>query len=235
MDNYKVYVHISPSNKYYVGITKQNIKNRWKNGSSYKQNSHFYNAIKKYGWDNFQHEVIAENLSKDEACNFEKILIKKLNSNNREFGYNKSVGGEHGGSGAERSKESLKRTSDSLKGHHVSTETRRKISNSRTGLKQSEETKNKISKTLTGHKMSIETRKKMSQNAKKRVSTHPNAKCVKRPILQYDLNMNFIREWSSIMEATIGLGFKSHGCIDNVLSGRSKQTHGFIFRYKNTV
>lgn len=54
----------------------------------------FYRAIQKYGWNNFEHEVIAENLTKDEACEMEKALIKKLKSNDYHFGYNLSAGGE---------------------------------------------------------------------------------------------------------------------------------------------
>ena len=48
-----VYVHISPSNKYYVGITSKEPKVRWgHNGNAY-QTQYFSNAIKKYGWDNW--------------------------------------------------------------------------------------------------------------------------------------------------------------------------------------
>lgn len=89
-----VYVHISPNKKYYVGITSQKPEKRWKGGSGYKNNIHFYNAIQKYGWDNFQHEIIASNLTEQEAENFEILLIDKLKSNNPYFGYNVTAGGE---------------------------------------------------------------------------------------------------------------------------------------------
>lgn len=92
-----VYVHISPSAKYYIGITCQKPHERWgKNGKGYFNygNDHFEKAINKYGWDNFQHEIIASHLTENEAKNFEKLLIKKLNSNNPNYGYNKTAGGD---------------------------------------------------------------------------------------------------------------------------------------------
>lgn len=93
---WSVYIHISPSNKYYVGITSQNpIKIRWgKEGKGYKRSQYFWRAIQKYGWDNFQHEIFAEHLTKEEACKMEKTLIRELNSNNRDYGYNICSGGE---------------------------------------------------------------------------------------------------------------------------------------------
>lgn len=89
-----VYIHISPSNKYYIGITSRPVEKRWRsNGIEYKS-QYFHRAIEKYGWDNFQHEVIASNLTEEEAKNFEKILIAKLKSNNPEYGYNITSGGD---------------------------------------------------------------------------------------------------------------------------------------------
>ena len=87
-------MHTSPSGKIYVGITSRDVRQRWQNGRGYIKNDHFYRAIQKYGWNKFEHEVIAENLTKDEACEMEKVLIKELKSNDYHFGYNLSAGGE---------------------------------------------------------------------------------------------------------------------------------------------
>ena len=95
-NKWTVYIHISPSNKYYVGITSRKPYERWRGGSGYKKNKHFYRAIQKYGWNNFEHEIIAEHLTKDEACNMEKLLIASLNSNDYHYGYNITAGGESG-------------------------------------------------------------------------------------------------------------------------------------------
>ena len=66
MNNYMVYMHISPSNKRYIGITRQKPEYRWRNGSKYKHNRHFTHAINKYGWDNLEHIIFAENLSQED-------------------------------------------------------------------------------------------------------------------------------------------------------------------------
>lgn len=110
---YCVYIHTNKVNgKMYVGQTihGDNPNRRWQNGKSYKHCTYFNRAIEKYGWDNFEHEVIASKLTKTEADNFEKILIKQLNTRNPLFGYNLTDGGE------------------GVCGHKVSEETRHKLS-----------------------------------------------------------------------------------------------------------
>lgn len=95
---YSIYCHTSPSGKKYIGQAKD-IKKRWLvngNGKQYKNCKVFYSAIKKYGWENFEHEIIASNLTKKEADNFEKLLIEKLDTQNREKGYNRADGGSGG-------------------------------------------------------------------------------------------------------------------------------------------
>lgn len=100
-NNWTVYIHIVPKclsghdhDKYYVGITSYDITSRWgKNGCGYKT-QYFNRAIQKYGWNNIKHEIIANNLTHDEACAFEKRLINKLQSNNLKYGYNLTSGGE---------------------------------------------------------------------------------------------------------------------------------------------
>ena len=80
--------------KYYVGITSQTIYERWgKNGRRYK-NSYFKKAIDKYGWNNIQHEIVAEHLTENEAKEMEKALIYVLQSNDKTHGYNITKGGD---------------------------------------------------------------------------------------------------------------------------------------------
>ena len=91
---YTVYIYVNKINKKrYIGMTKQLPKYRWANGKGYKNNDYFINAIQKYGWENFEHNIIAENLSFEKACELEKELIKEYKSNQREFGYNIEGGG----------------------------------------------------------------------------------------------------------------------------------------------
>ena len=91
-DNYSIYKHTSPSGKSYIGITKQGKKRFGKDGNGYKKQRKFYNAIQKYGWDNFKHEIIEDNLSFEQACFGEQLYIEIYDSINN--GYNIAIGGE---------------------------------------------------------------------------------------------------------------------------------------------
>ena len=92
---YKVYCYISPSNKRYVGITKNTLQQRaGANGQLYKHNTYFYKAIKKYGWNNFQKIILFDNLTQDIACDLERFYIRLWNTCNSDYGYNLTFGGE---------------------------------------------------------------------------------------------------------------------------------------------
>lgn len=97
MRKYTVYKHVNKANgKVYVGITaQQNVNDRWRNGTAYA-GQHFGRAIAKYGWDNFDHIIIASGLTKDDACEMERILIKAYDSTNPKKGYNETLGGDGG-------------------------------------------------------------------------------------------------------------------------------------------
>ena len=91
---YKLYVHISPSNKRYYGITRLDVKKRWRSGGcGYRYQPYIWNAIQKYGWDNFTHEVLFDNLTEDEACLIEQCYIALYDTMDRTKGYNCSIGG----------------------------------------------------------------------------------------------------------------------------------------------
>lgn len=83
------------NNKIYIGQTCQNPIYRWgSNGQNYKS-GYFCDAIKHYGWDNFEHIIIKENLTIEEANKLESELIIKYNTINRNFGYNGDYGGDN--------------------------------------------------------------------------------------------------------------------------------------------
>lgn len=91
---YTVYVHTNKVNgKRYFGITRQNVNRRWQNGRGY-QNTYFWNAIQKYGWNGFSHEIVRTGLTREEACELEIRLIEENGTNKRENGYNIASGGQ---------------------------------------------------------------------------------------------------------------------------------------------
>lgn len=93
MKSWTVYKHISPSGKVYVGISS-NVKNRWAASGYYYclSDTAFSRAIRKYGWDNFQHIIINEGLNHQEACNMEIELIAYYKA--KGISYNITDGGE---------------------------------------------------------------------------------------------------------------------------------------------
>jgi group I intron endonuclease len=163
---YCVYVHTNKVNgKMYVGQTCQKPERRWNSGDGYKNCSYFYKAIKKYGWGNFEHEVIASNLTLEEANNFEDLLINKLDTRNQNKGYNLKTGGRNGLL-AEETKEKIKKAVSGenapMLGRHHAQETKDKISRARIGKYSGKDNPN------YGKHHSIEARKKMSERAKER-------------------------------------------------------------------
>lgn len=60
-----------------------------------KENStYFWNAIKKYGWNNFEHYILESNLTLEEANEKERYYISYYNSSNNLYRYNLTLGGE---------------------------------------------------------------------------------------------------------------------------------------------
>lgn len=144
-----VYKHTNKINgKVYIGQTCKQPKKRWRNGKGYKGSKHFYNAIQKYGWDGFEHEILYDNLTLEEANNKEKECIQKYKSNDENFGYNI----REGGFCILVRPETREKVSKALKNHpgywtgkHRDEETKKKISNTSKGKKMSEEAKQNIS------------------------------------------------------------------------------------------
>lgn len=91
---YTVYKHTCPNGKVYIGLTSLPPEQRWNKGRGYSRNYHFFNAIIKYGWDNIEHSILHSNLTATDAQNIEAQLIAQYHSDNPQYGYNHTVGGE---------------------------------------------------------------------------------------------------------------------------------------------
>lgn len=89
--NYCVYEHIFPNGKRYIGISN-NAEKRWRNGKGYETQPKMARAIKKYGWDNVGHNIVVDNVTKEQAETLERYLIAELHT--IEDGYNVSTGGQ---------------------------------------------------------------------------------------------------------------------------------------------
>ena len=160
-------MHISPSNKKYIGITSITVNQRWRKGKGYKNNQYFTKAINKYGWDNFQHIIVARNLAEDEAKWLEIALINRWNSTDTRYGYNITNGGE-GNKGKCHSEETKNKIRDKNTGKFCGKNNPMYGKDWREGKSQEEidEHNRKISKALKGRTFSEEARKKLSESHK---------------------------------------------------------------------
>ena len=156
--------------KSYIGQTIKEPEKRWRHGKAYLSDkndcdSKFAKAIRKYGWDNFQHEVIGivEAETKQQLAwdldEWETYYIDKYDSFYN--GYNSTTGGSGGMVMSEEARQKISETmnrTETKQKHKVATkagmnkpQVRQKISESKKGEKhplygkrRSEETKQKI-------------------------------------------------------------------------------------------
>ena len=150
--SYVVYVHINKTNgKRYYGITSMKPEQRWRNGKGYPENEHFTSAIDEYGWDGFDHIIVARGLTENEAKWLEIEMIREFDTTNRVNGYNKTKGGESW-NGFRHTQESKKKISEALKGRVFTEEHKRNLSKAGKGRTHSEESKQKMREAQRGEK-----------------------------------------------------------------------------------
>ena len=87
---YTVYVHKNLKNeKYYVGSTSMNPKERWNNGRGYKNQPKMWKDIQESNWNtDWVHGILGKFYNKQDALNYEAFLIAMLDT--IENGYNTS-------------------------------------------------------------------------------------------------------------------------------------------------
>jgi len=245
-----IYKITSPSGKIYIGESLH-IERRWEDYkySKAKGQPRLRNSFSKYGVNNHTFEII-------EKCEFDDLLCRErywqdefdvigkdgLNCVLQKCGDKKRVVDD----------ETMVKIRDSLKGRVFSEEHKSKISEALKGenngmFGKTGELNPAFGKGLTGElnpwygkKHSDESKQKMSAAKKGKQSPRKGIKLSEhtinlmisnkvKPVLQYDLDNNFIKEWESI--ASVVRELKIHN-ISKVCKGVAKTAGGFIWKYK---
>lgn len=230
---YTVYKHITPDGKVYIGATKQEVNRRWQNGIGYKTQP-FWKAIEQYGWDNILHEIVADNLSEEDAHLLEQKTITDLKANNPQYGYNIQIGGNSSNLGLKWSPERHEANIPQLykkgnvpwnKGRKATEEERKKLSESSywKGKKQPKEmVERRIAKSSISN-----IGKKRSEEAKQRMS---DAQKHKKPVSMFDKNNSYITSYESICEASKANNVQPSK-ISRCCRGLLKSAGGYIWKY----
>ena len=208
---YCVYIHTTPCGKVYIGITGQDVSSRWRNGHGYKKNSYFWKAIEKYGWQNIKHEILFDNITKEEAEAKEIELIKQYGSTDYLKGYNIDNGGNSIG---KRSEATKKKISMKNSGKIRTLEMRQKMS----AIKSGRGNQN------FGKHFTEEHRRKIGDA--QRGGKHPFAKAV----VQLSKDGEEIKTYPSTTVAEMETGIK-HGSISSACKGKLHTAGGYVWRY----
>ena len=247
---YTVYAHICKENgKRYIGQTRNSVKKRWNNGTGYSQQPIFYNAIKKYGFNNFEHRIIAHGLTQEQANRLEIKLIQHYKTTDSKYGYNC----ENGGNGKGKiSDETRRKISESRKGKYFGKDNpnygNHKLAGKNNpnygchrfagennpffGKTHTQETIEKIKQANIGRNATPETKAKMSAARKgKRCGTDS---FVAKAVVQFDKNGEKIREWGYIKQAQDELNINSSAII-RCCKGKQKTAGGFLWHYLTEI
>lgn len=221
-----IYKITSPTGRIYIGKTT-NLKLRF---SDYrrlrcKKQKLLYHSLSKYGFSGHTTEIIYEGENTiSELNSLEVFYIGIFNSfhHSNNNGLNLTLGGD-GGLGLKISDEHRKKIIEYNKTKRLykkhSEETKKLISETRKKTGKTEAHQKAIEK-LKGRKI-----KKSEDWIKK------NAESIKKPILQFDLDNNLIREWKSAKDVELELGL----CRKNIsanLRNKTKYAYGYIWKFK---
>lgn len=88
-----VYVHINKINqKLYFGRSNSSAENRWgNNGIGYKGQKFYSEGIEKFGWENFAHLILADDITPAQSIALETYLITEYNTIEQGYNETKSI------------------------------------------------------------------------------------------------------------------------------------------------
>lgn len=248
-----IYKITNPKGKIYIGQSIH-INKRW---DQYKYNitsqqTKLYNSLKKYGYENHIFEIIEE--CSLEFLNEKEVYWKRYYLNLVNNKWSKVLFHDlYDLGGGPKSKETIKKMKTFQSNR--TTEHKNKISKSKQKPILQYDLKGNFIKEWPSSKHYALKNKLINPSAitsclkKKSPSAYNSLWIYKtenniplsippifynyttKPVLQYDLEGNFIKEWDSIDKASIFLNIKKQGICNN-LKNRSKTSGGFIWKYK---
>jgi hypothetical protein len=213
-----VYRHIrlDKNEPFYIGIGK--LPNYKRAFEKQKRNQFWQNIVAK---TDYEVEILFDDISWEEAEKKEIEFISLYGRINNNTGIlsNMTDGGD-GFIGYIPSKEKIEKHKIFMTGRKQSQEEKQKRNESRKGYLHSEETKLKISNSHKGKKTSREHLEKLYKG-----QILANSK----PINQYDLEGNFIREWQSATIAAKEINLHPTS-IRHCVQGKTKTSGGYIWK-----
>lgn len=211
-------IYNKTTNKQYIGSTTMTFQKRfWHHLSRLRTNTHknlyLQHAWNKYGEIDFEFKII-------EICNKEICLEKEqvyLDTYNSLYNINPLASGT-----PNLSKETILKRNIAIRNHWKTHKKKGQIAWNK-GIPWSQEMKDKLKKSAQNRKQSIEGHKKYVKKRDLKMKS----------ILQYDKNMNLIKEWKNIKEIiSILEGYLTsgiHGCCNG--SKKCGYYKDYIFKY----
>lgn len=212
-----IYCHTAPNGKRYIGQTCVRPERRW--GKGYKGCTYIEHAIAKYGWDSFEHSILAVCHSKQMADLLETNLIAFFDTTNPDRGYNilNGGGGRAGFAVSQEVRDKISKSLTGRKGHRPSDEQRKRMSEA-----QKASYKNGTRKRFEEYpeEMQDRLRQLLVEEGRKH----------SRPVVQFDSEGNQLAVFPSAAEAQRKTGTFSSG-ITYCCQGVHKKANGYVWRY----
>lgn len=221
------------NNKIYIGFAK-NINKRWIRHKDDLNNNihhcvHLQDSWNKYGKNQFLFEVLIECEERFLASE-EHYWATLLNVHNENYGYNTRPTHPYG---------KINQTEETKKKISISNFGKRRTDLERKNMSEKAKLKkdkgyvpwNKDSK---GGIVSEEVKLKIKHTMlAKHLKTNNGVGVLKRrPVLQYDLNNNFIKEWESLTEASLYFSGNTCSGINRVCNNKQRKAYNNYWKWK---
>lgn len=213
------------NHKIYIGQSTQ-LEERYKQHKS-KSNTvdkRFYDAVRKYGWDNFSYEIL-EYCQPEELNDREVYYVSYYDSYNN--GYNATPGGDNIGKHASISVQQY-----SLSGKFIKEYNSMKEASKATGVSVNMLTR--CCKGRTNHAGLYQWKYTNDKEKEIKYIKQENVCLRNRKILQYNLNGELIRIYDTLEEASKLTNTSKSLITNNCKRKHSNTANGYVWRYEDS-